>query len=666
MLSRALSDSMTPARRKQFVGRVQELEATTLWLRGPNAETRVIAVTGMGGIGKSTLLVRLLQLASDQGALSIWIDGRSCYRTPRGFWDALPGDFRAWQAMSDERPKLVIAIDNFEDIQVLEGWLREVFMAALPENGVLLLVASRTDLMHTWATDPVWNNHLDVWRLEALSPTEVDEFLAARQMHNVNDIKRVVGGASGHPLTLALTLDTITRGLAHEPQQIRHLVTETVSARIIRELTDPDLQPLVDVLTLVRDANQDLLQRILRHRISARQYHALRQLSFIRRTHGGVGLHDMAENALYEDFRQRDPGSFWAIRHQALDVLIEEYDRVSEAQQGAIAQQLLWLCRDVYASFNTYVDLTATESRLINDRYVPQDRDAVREFSLSWGRQSFPIQGAELLDLVNKVIDHYPETIRIIRDHQGIAQAMFSVLPLHKGTLALLQSHGPEIVSRLMDSGLGISWCEPDASNVSYNILVGINIHQSMYSPQALLGAIARDQFTMHASLLGLLVITDPDLKAFLRSIGYQSMPFPICEDPNVSEELFMLDLRQQHFTGWIRSLAGQSVPESVLKYGSVEELSNALESLGENLLIAKDRGKFLDRMATLLEAEPAPPLTVRDQEILKCSYFPRHRSATACARDLHVSRATYYRHLHHALSHLLAALAPSDKMRQI
>lgn len=640
-----------------FVGRTRELESVNRWLDDAHSSTKVVAVTGMGGIGKSTLLIRILELASNHNAVPIWIDGRSCYRTPKGFWDALPPDFHAWQAVNDNPSKLVIAVDNFEDIQVLEDWLREVFMASLPEIGVLLLAASRRDLMHTWVTDPVWRNHVEAWHLEALSPAEVDEFLLRGQAHNMVQVKNIIGTASGHPLTLALTLDAITRGNDRDPQQIRHWVSETVSARLIRELTDPELQPLVDVLTLVQDANQDLLQRILRRRISARHYHALRQLSFVRRTQTGIGIHDMAEHVLYEDLRQRDPGTFWAIRRQALEVLMGDYDRVPAAQRGAIAQQLLWICRDVYAPLNAYADLSAAESQLVADHYAPQDREAVREFAASWGRQSFPVEGAALLALVDDVIQQYPGTIRMTRDRQGVAQAMFCALPLHKGTLALLQHYQPTVVERFLESGLGITWCDPDESNVTYNILVGINPRQSRFRPQELLGAIARDQFTMHASLLGLLLITNPDLKAFLHGVGYHSMPFPVLKEPGIIEELFMLDLRQQNFTGWIRTISAKSGPASPLRYGSISTLSEVLETLGENTLVDQYHQDLWDRVTTLLHSPPHAPLTARDQEVLKCSYLPRHRSATQCASDLHVSRATYYRHLNEALSHLLVCL---------
>ena len=136
-MAKALLTSLAEERAQLFVGRTDELRAMTDWLNDANPPSRVVAVTGMGGIGKSTLLIRLLQLALKSHAVPIWVDGRACYRTPKGFWDSLPIEFRTWQKMGEDRPKLVIAVDNFEEIHVLEGWLREVFMASLPATGVL-------------------------------------------------------------------------------------------------------------------------------------------------------------------------------------------------------------------------------------------------------------------------------------------------------------------------------------------------------------------------------------------------------------------------------------------------------------------------------------------------------------------------------------------------
>ena len=62
--------AVTDERIRLFVGRSRECNALKAWLATPNAPTRVIALTGMGGIGKSTLLIRLLQLAQEHGSVS--------------------------------------------------------------------------------------------------------------------------------------------------------------------------------------------------------------------------------------------------------------------------------------------------------------------------------------------------------------------------------------------------------------------------------------------------------------------------------------------------------------------------------------------------------------------------------------------------------------------
>jgi hypothetical protein len=86
----------------------------------------------------------------------------------RGFEETLPGSYKEWVTSDSPRKKLVLGIDNFEELQVLEGWLRESFMGSMPDENVLLIVASRTDLMQAWYTDPVWQPYIDASRFPHL------------------------------------------------------------------------------------------------------------------------------------------------------------------------------------------------------------------------------------------------------------------------------------------------------------------------------------------------------------------------------------------------------------------------------------------------------------------------------------------------------------------
>ena len=72
---------------KRFVGRARELMLLEHWFENDEAPMTIFSVTGMGGIGKSSLLSEMLSIAREQGSTAIWMDGRACGTTPSVFMD---------------------------------------------------------------------------------------------------------------------------------------------------------------------------------------------------------------------------------------------------------------------------------------------------------------------------------------------------------------------------------------------------------------------------------------------------------------------------------------------------------------------------------------------------------------------------------------------------
>ncbi len=654
---RPMSTAVTDERIKLFVGRVRECDALSAWLTNPDAPTRIIALTGMGGIGKSTLLIRLLQLAQEQEAVAAWVDARTCYRTPRGFEEALPDSYRQWLTQTSPRPKLVIGIDNFEELQVLEGWLREVFMGSLPDRNVLLLVASRTDVMQVWHTDPVWRPFIEVWPLSGFSNVEVDEFLTRRSISDATQIRNVLGPAANHPLAVALVSDAMDSYHGGDLSQIQNLVAETLSGRFIREIANEELHPLIDILTLLAESNQDLLQRVLQHRVPVGHYRKLMELSFVRRTRLGIGLHDMAQTALFRDFRTRDPGGLAELRRRIAQVLLSDLKAATPEQRGPIVQQLLWICRDIFSPPRTYVDLVGAPSELISTGFQPQDAPRLRQFITEWRRQSFPLANEQRLHLLDELMANFSGVIRVVRDTSGVPQAMFCNVPLYNKTIAMMEGYHPVVVKKLLAEDFGVTRCPVEESVASYVVLVGVNGHHPRYTPQELFGVMVLDQFALNAGLISMLLVTGDDLKEFVRSLGFVSQPFSI-SDPH--EELFMIDMRHKHFSVWLTNLLGIGSTSSTI---AVTELQEALSSLHESRVLSQspvaislglDGHSLSQSIQNELKAEwPIPPLTARDCQVLRVTYFAHRLSAAQCAEHLHISRATYYRYLNKALTHL-------------
>src|SRR5205814_374886 len=103
------------------------------------------------------LLAEMLRRAAVHGATTLWVDGRACARSPAGLLDylraTLPVPATALRGSDDPLARLeaaasggrrvVLGIDNYDDLSMLEGWLREAFLGQLPDQGILVVLAAR-------------------------------------------------------------------------------------------------------------------------------------------------------------------------------------------------------------------------------------------------------------------------------------------------------------------------------------------------------------------------------------------------------------------------------------------------------------------------------------------------------------------------------------------
>ena len=102
LASSSSSTTIASGRHEAFVGRKSEKDRLTQWIHANTAPTKLIAVTGIGGIGKSTFLDMALQRAEQLGAYTAWIDGRACFGTPDGLLRYVPRKFLEWVRNPDD------------------------------------------------------------------------------------------------------------------------------------------------------------------------------------------------------------------------------------------------------------------------------------------------------------------------------------------------------------------------------------------------------------------------------------------------------------------------------------------------------------------------------------------------------------------------------------
>ena len=140
--------SVTAAQRiRPFMGRETELRALSDLVQGD--ETRVACLHGIAGVGKSGLVRVFLDRTRREGSSVLLLDCRTVEPTERGFLAAAGGfdDVEAFvRALS---PPVVIALDHYEVFRLMDTWLRQVLVPALPA-GASLLLAGRERPLGAW------------------------------------------------------------------------------------------------------------------------------------------------------------------------------------------------------------------------------------------------------------------------------------------------------------------------------------------------------------------------------------------------------------------------------------------------------------------------------------------------------------------------------------
>jgi hypothetical protein len=203
-VSRRINQLMAERSAGRVVGREAELEQLSGLLHddGP-----VVAfVHGIAGIGKTTLLRTFAGRARSDGAIVIEIDGTSIEPSAGGLRQALAAAIglepSATDVVIEERiagfgSPVVIVIDAYEHLRLLDTWLRQQFVLHLPVV-CRVLIAGRERPLLAWAATFGMSGALLDLSLEGLA--DADALTMLRQCGlDDTDAQTIVRLTRGHP-----------------------------------------------------------------------------------------------------------------------------------------------------------------------------------------------------------------------------------------------------------------------------------------------------------------------------------------------------------------------------------------------------------------------------------------------------------------------------------
>jgi DNA-binding CsgD family transcriptional regulator len=335
-----------------LVGRAEERARLTALLapQGPAA----VFVHGPGGIGKTALVTGTLAALPLR---CVSVDGRRMEPTVPGALATLgaalersaPPSATAAAEQIAAAGVDVVVIDSFERLNLLDGWIRNEFISALPATVTTLLVGRRGPNV-AWRTAPGWRSLLGELVVGPLTARDVDRLLAAQGIRG-DDVVRIRTFARGHPLAVVVAGEALARrpGLplgSGAPAE----VVEELFAVMLDDL-GPQERAVTEAASVLRRVTLPLLAAVVDEPDVEQAWRTLRGLPFTVTTAAGVELSGLAAPVLLEALELRDPGRVRTLRTRAawaiLDSLAQGPDWESTADLLHLVQNPL--IRNAYA-----------------------------------------------------------------------------------------------------------------------------------------------------------------------------------------------------------------------------------------------------------------------------------------------------------------------------
>jgi hypothetical protein len=380
---RTIQESIRRSQAAAFIGREREL-ARLQSMFDPDGPI-VMLLHGVGGIGKTSLLQAFERDAIAKGRQVRRLDCRSIEPIPGGLLDAIGAslgvEIRTVQAAAEAIASLgqpvVFALDNYEALRLLDGWLRTEFLPALPSSARFVIVG-RSLPTAPWISEPGWADLVLNLRLNPLPEDDIARFLDSRRFPEAART-RVARFSKGNPLALQLCTATVaaqTDGLAADlalSEVIDHLALICVD-----EIEDGELKEAIKVSSLVRRVTKPILEALLPDRNPDHLLDELRQLSFVETAPDGLVFHESFRHAIESRLSALDPARSRAVKRAAWQSLCEQLRTASKADTWRYTADLLFLLERPVIREAFFPSGPA----LPVERAKPRDRDSVLEIAL--------------------------------------------------------------------------------------------------------------------------------------------------------------------------------------------------------------------------------------------------------------------------------------------
>lgn len=422
-MRRTIADVARDRSSETLVGRERELHSLLALLE---SDRKYVAyVHGVAGIGKSSLLAAFAVRARERGTLVVSLDSRTLEPTDRGFQAALAraislrgvGSIKRLVGRLDELGPTCLLLDHYEFLRLIDTWLRQELVPALPET-VRLVIAGREAPVAGWLISAELADAVEVM---VLGPLETRDGIELLRRHGVSDssapaLERL---GRGHPLALKLA----AAAAAERPD----LAAEDVAGpRVLDELTrlyvsdvqDPTTRRALEAAAVVRRTTNSLIASLLPDVAPQDAFDRLHDLPFVEVRPDGLLIHDAVREAMASYLRASDPVRHRQWRRVAWRALRDEVGGAGPEQLWRYTADMLYLIENPVvreAFFPSGAQPLAVE---------PARQSDLAAIELITRRHD----GDEAWELMHAWWDKQPTAFSVVRDRDGRVRGFHCLL----------------------------------------------------------------------------------------------------------------------------------------------------------------------------------------------------------------------------------------------
>lgn len=331
-----------------LVGRRREIR--TLLAAVASDHTYVVHVHGVAGIGKSSMLRQFADEARATGARVVHLDGHTLEPTDRGLQDAIgreleidaPDRQALVDALGAAGDRVVLIIDHYEVLRLVDTWLRQAFVPAMPDT-MRVVLAGREPPVAGWLTSPELEGGVEILNLGPLEAPDATELLRREGIQGgaASAVERL---ARGHPLALRLAA-----AAARERPELP--VQEAAAPRVIEELarlylsdvSDGTARRALEAGSVVRRMTTSLLAGMLPDIDPAAAFERVRAMPFGEVRQDGLLIHEAVQSALSRSLQAADPARHRQYRRAAWRILRDEVREAGAAELWRYTADMLYL-----------------------------------------------------------------------------------------------------------------------------------------------------------------------------------------------------------------------------------------------------------------------------------------------------------------------------------